>query len=77
MFVDYFFIVDIFFNFFAAIREEDGSLDTRNKSIAISYIKGWFLFDFIASFPTEDVINIAIKYGPTEVDTVGLEDNQT
>lgn len=62
LFVDYFFIFDIFFNFFAATREEDGTLITRNKKIAINYMKGWFFFDLIASFPFEEVINLTVKY---------------
>jgi hypothetical protein len=62
MFVDYFFIFDIFFNFFAAFTEEDGSLVVKNKQIAINYMKGWFFFDLMASFPFEEVINFTVKY---------------
>ena len=62
MFVDYFFILDIFFNFFAATREEDGTLTTKNKRIALNYLNGWFFFDLIASFPFEKVINFTVKY---------------
>ena len=77
LFVDYFFIFDIFFNFFAATREEDGTLITRNKKIAINYMKGWFFFDLIASFPFEEVINLTVKYrtnsGPVDNQNLQLK----
>ena len=49
--VDFFFIMDIIVNFFSAYRE-DNLLVTSNKKIAKNYIHGWFIFDFVASFPT-------------------------
>jgi hypothetical protein len=49
--VDIIFIVDIIVNFFSAFRE-DNVLITSNRVIANNYVRGWFIFDFIASFPT-------------------------
>ncbi|KAG7400715.1 hypothetical protein PHYBOEH_004762 [Phytophthora boehmeriae] len=49
-FVDAFFMADIIVNFCSAY-EERGQIEVRVKSIAMKYLKSWFLIDFISAFP--------------------------
>lgn len=49
-FSDVFFIIDILINFNTGIYH-DGVLILERKDICLSYLKGWFCFDFISSFP--------------------------
>jgi hypothetical protein len=49
-FSDLFFIVDMVLNFNTGYYKE-GILITNRKDIMIGYMKGWFFFDFISSFP--------------------------
>ena len=48
---DTLFIIDLFINFMSAIEINDEEVDIRFKSIAKSYIKGWFFLDVIACIP--------------------------
>jgi hypothetical protein len=59
--VDVMFILDIIVNLLSAYKE-DNVLVTNNKKIASNYMHGWFIFDFIASFPTKEVLDaVTIK----------------
>lgn len=49
--VDFSFLFDTTLNFFSAYYDDEGKLITNNKAIAISYLKGWFIIDSLASFP--------------------------
>jgi len=49
--IDLLFFVDVFINFFSVKVKEDGSLETNHRTIALSYLKGWFLLDFSACMP--------------------------
>ena len=52
LFVDCVFICDIIINFFSAYEREDGrGTEYRLKKIAINYLTGFFLIDFVATFP--------------------------
>lgn len=47
--MNYFFMTDIFLNFFTAYYDvTDNTLVVNNKFIAINYFKGWFFFDLFA-----------------------------
>lgn len=46
--VDILFIMDIFVNFFSAIEDSEGKAIGDCKTIAVTYIKGWFFLDLIA-----------------------------
>jgi hypothetical protein len=46
--IDILFTMDIMVTFISADTEHDGTLIHNQKEIANNYIKGWFLFDFIA-----------------------------
>ena len=50
--VDILFFLDILVNFNSAIELPDGTIDPRMKSIAMAYIKTWFILDLCATFPT-------------------------
>jgi hypothetical protein len=45
------FTIDLFLSFFTAHQRNDGILNTDLKYIAIIYIKGWFMIDFLSAFP--------------------------
>jgi hyperpolarization activated cyclic nucleotide-gated potassium channel 1 len=49
--IDGLFSVDVFVNFFSVQVNADGSLETRHRTIVMSYLKGWFLLDFSACLP--------------------------
>jgi len=51
MTIDTIFIFDMLMNFFTAFEDESGELVTSKKKIGINYLKGWFLLDFVSSFP--------------------------
>ena len=40
----------IIINFISAEEEDDGNLIHQPRIIFVRYIKGWFLFDFMAAF---------------------------
>jgi len=63
--VDCLFFIDILVNFISAVEVSEGIVDPRLKSIAITYIKSWFLLDLFATFPTEFLDNSASTTTPT------------
>lgn len=50
--IDALFFVDIVINFIAATEKKDRSVEIRPRQIAKNYAKTWFLFDLVATFPT-------------------------
>lgn len=50
--IDGLFMLDIIVNFLSAIELDDMIIETRPKEIALNYVKFWFLFDLLATFPT-------------------------
>lgn len=52
---DYIFIFDIFINFFSAYEKEDLQIEMGFKRIAINYLTGFFLIDFVASIPLNEI----------------------
>ena len=51
IFIDVFFSLDIIINFFTAYERIDGRIEVGMKRIAINYLTGFFIFDFLATFP--------------------------
>lgn len=51
--IDIIFIMDLFINFITAYEKRDGLQETRIKKIAINYIRGWFIIDFLACIPVQ------------------------
>ena len=49
--IDFLFMLDILVNFNSAYYDTNGNLVKDRKTIVISYIRTWFLIDFVASFP--------------------------
>ncbi len=49
--VDFFFLFDVFLNFFAAYATSTGDLVVDHRLIAMHYIQGWFTLDLLASIP--------------------------
>lgn len=56
-FVDTVFIIDIFVNFMSAYEQDNGNIEMRPRKIAINYLTGFFIIDFLASFPMDLVLN--------------------
>lgn len=54
--VDALFWLDFLFNFFTGIQDRWGQVIFDGPTLAISYLKGWCLVDFLASFPMEVVL---------------------
>ena len=50
------FFVDILFNFSTAFRDRLGTLVTDRHQIAIRYLQGWFIIDFLATMPLDAVL---------------------
>ncbi len=52
--VEIFFIIDIVINFRTTyIDKKSGRIITQQKLIALHYLKGWFIVDFLAALPFE------------------------
>ncbi|XXQ38854.1 Cyclic nucleotide-binding domain-containing protein [Plasmodiophora brassicae] len=49
--IDFVFFFDLVLTFVTAYEDADGELVVSPKQIALSYVKGWFLVDLVASFP--------------------------
>ncbi|CAL6363199.1 unnamed protein product [Bathycoccus prasinos] len=59
--VDLFFITDLFINFFLAVPEpKTGHIIYDRRYIAISYLRSWFIIDFLSVIPT-DLITIMVE----------------
>lgn len=50
-FIDFFFIIDIIINFFTVFTNKFEDYVIDRKLIALNYLYGWFLFDFISVLP--------------------------
>lgn len=62
--VDALFMVDIMISFRTTYVNHNDEVVTHPKSIAIHYIKGWFLIDMVAALPFDLLI---FKFGSDEV----------
>lgn len=51
--IDALFMLDIIVNFLSAVELDDMIIETRPKKIALIYLRFWFLFDLLATFPTQ------------------------
>ena len=50
--VEYLFILDFILNFFQCYKDEESmSVIKDRKMIALKYLQGWFLIDFVSIFP--------------------------
>jgi hypothetical protein len=52
-----FFMLHIFFAFNTGYENRDNQIIYNRKKVAIKYLKGWFLFDVIVSFPWYEMLN--------------------
>ena len=50
--VDACFLIDIVLTFFSAV-DTKGHIEVRHSILAANYLKGWFLIDLIAVFPSQ------------------------
>ena len=49
--IDFLFLIDMIFTFMSAYHTDDFELIDDHKTIAISYLSGWFLIDLLAIIP--------------------------
>mmetsp|Transcript_6837 Transcript_6837/g.23893 ORF Transcript_6837/g.23893 Transcript_6837/m.23893 type:complete len:850 (+) Transcript_6837:179-2728(+) len=56
---DIYFMLDIWLNFYTPYYDSVGKLVTAPAKIKSFYLKGWFVLDFIATFPTDYLMDIA------------------
>ena len=54
--VDFFFFIDIILNFFMAYYNSEYKLIEDRRTIAISYLKSWFIIDVIAILPIDYIL---------------------
>ncbi len=48
--------LDIIINFFSAYYDKNDDIIIDKKKIAVRYLKGWFLIDFLGVFPVSLLI---------------------
>lgn len=56
---DTLFWFDLVINFVSAYYDEEGKLVRTRREVMLNYLRGWFLIDFLACFPFEQVFLIA------------------
>lgn len=63
--VDLSFLLDMIFNFWAAYFNSQDQLVDNLSTIACSYLKGWFVIDFVAIFPLNHILKSIRSSGTT------------
>lgn len=66
VFIDMFFIADIYLNFRTAVWNQHGTLTYESKGIAKAYIKGWFVVDTLGCLPVNYVLLIIDPQGSSD-----------
>ena len=61
-FIDLVFLVDLILNFFTPFTDKY-DIATKYKTIAIHYLKGWFLLDLISLIPFEEIVTFTVFSG--------------
>lgn len=69
-----FFICDIFINFNTAFYK-GGVIVTSKKQISIRYLKSWFFFDLVATFPLNTILCISNGDSPFSPDNIHAATN--
>lgn len=54
--IDALFLVDIFINFNTAYKDEINNIVDDRKTVAKTYLTGWFIIDFLSIFPLDLII---------------------
>ena len=60
--IDCLFSIDIVISFFTGYYDDKFSVESNIRKIALRYLKSWFLFDLIACFPLQLVIENSVNY---------------
>lgn len=56
--IDFFFLVDIILTFFSTYLDEQHHQEIKDhKTIAIRYLKSWFVLDILSVFPIDYIIS--------------------
>ena len=63
--MDVFFIIDILISFNTGYYK-GGMIVMKRRIITNKYLKGWFIIDFIASFPYYFIFLLSTSYDPNE-----------
>ena len=62
IFLELLFIFDIVLSFRTSYQEANGEYERDFNRIARNYLKTWFIFDFIATFPVNTILAFAIGF---------------
>ena len=54
--IDLYFIVDLILNFFTAFYDSNGIREGRHAVIAVAYLRGWFIIDFVSCIPVQYIM---------------------
>ena len=60
--IDSLFTLDIIISFFTGYYDDKSSVEPNIRKIALRYLKSWFLFDLIACFPVQLIIENSVNY---------------
>ena len=60
--IDSLFSIDIIISFFTGYYDDKFSVEPNMRKIALRYLKSWFLFDLIACFPFQLIIENSVNY---------------
>lgn len=58
LFIDIYFVVDVFLNFRTAFFTGDGEMEYRPKVVANTYLHGWFTIDVLGCLPFNYVVYV-------------------
>ena len=56
--IDFMFLIDIILNFNTAYLDECHDMKDGRLDITVKYLKGWFIIDFLAIIPFEELIKL-------------------
>jgi potassium voltage-gated channel Eag-related subfamily H protein 8 len=68
--VDVLFILALFVTFITAYEKSNGAIEFRKTHIALNYLRGWLLVDFVACFPFGLILPLIILEGGSDDDSM-------
>lgn len=70
-YINYFFMFDILLNFRTGYFKPDGDIVMDQKKAALRYLKTWFVFDALTSFPFEDASQVVTNISALKILKLG------
>ena len=69
--IDALFWIDLLVNMFSAFYNEEGVLVKTRKEVVLSYLKSWFIVDFLSCLPFEQILSSQFEVS-TEASSIRL-----